>query len=768
MGSSSSVATGPTPVKCQVSLQTTSNAIDPNGGTGTVSVTAQPECTWTASSEVNWVTGLNPSSGQGSGQIGFQALPNPLPGPRQADIVVNNGRVSVRQEAALCRFDVAPLSHTLASTGGTVAVNVTTSSGCAWTANSEAGWIGVTGGVSGNSSGTVTFSVNANLTAERTGSLVIAGQTVTVRQQASGEDRCPVVLAPTSQLIGVAGGNGAPITVSTAAGCDWTAISNADWITITSGQSGSSSGVVGFRVAANSGGGRSGTITIGGVLFTVTQAGGTPCTYAIAPRGQSVAAAGATGAITVSAGATCSWTALTTTPWISITSGASGTGNSSVGFSVAANTGAARAGTLTIAGEVFTIDQAAGPASVCEYSITPTSQTLAATAGPGSPVNVSTASGCAWTTTSNAPWITVTSGANGSGNGAVGFNVTANPGGARTGTLTIAGTTFSVNQAAGTSACAYSVTPTTQSVAATAGAGSPVSVSTPGGCTWTAGSNDSWITITSGTSGSGNGAVGFSVTANTGGARTGTLTVAGETVTVNQAAASSSGCAFTVTPTSESVAAAAGGGSPVNVSAASGCTWTATSNASWISITSGASGSGDGSVGYSVTANTGAARSGTLTIAGQTFTVNQAAAGGGACAYSITPASQSAAAAAGPGSPVTVSTNSGCNWTASSNASWLSITSGASGSGAGAVEFNVAANTGAARSGTLTVAGQTFTVNQAAPPAASCVIFDQPDESVARCVGTCRKPRGRVHEQRVRLDRGEQRPLDQHHLRGER
>jgi hypothetical protein len=47
----------------------------------------------------------------------------------------------------------------------------------------------------------------------------------------------------------------------------------------------------------------------------------------------------------------------------------------------------------------------------------------------------------------------------------------------------------------------------------------------------------------------------------------------------------------------------------------------------WISVTGGANGSGNGTVSFSVAANAGAARSGTLTIAGQTYTVNQGAAG---------------------------------------------------------------------------------------------------------------------------------------------
>jgi hypothetical protein len=63
----------------------------------------------------------------------------------------------------------------------------------------------------------------------------------------------------------------------------------------------------------------------------------------------------------------------------------------------------------------------------------------------------------------------------------------------------------------------------------------------------------------------------------------------------------------------------------VNVTSSAGCSWTAVSNASWITILSGASGSGNGTVNYSVAANSGTtSRSGSMTIAGQNFRVTQA------------------------------------------------------------------------------------------------------------------------------------------------
>ena len=90
-------------------------------------------------------------------------------------------------------------------------------------------------------------------------------------------------------------------------------------------------------------------------------------------------------------------------------------------------------------------------------------------------------------------------------------------------------------------------------------------------------------------------------------------------------------CTFTLSASSQSFSSAGGAGT-VNVNTSAGCGWTATSNSGFIGITAGASGTGPGSVSYSVAANIGAARSGTLTIAGQTYTVNQGAAAPGGLA----------------------------------------------------------------------------------------------------------------------------------------
>ena len=177
--------------------------------------------------------------------------------------------------------------------------------------------------------------------------------------------------------------------------------------------------------------------------------------------------------------------------------------------------------------------------------------------------------------------------------------------------------------------------------------------------------------------------------------------------------ASYTACSYTVSPISQSVPSTGGTGI-VSVTAPSGCTWTAVSNASWLLITSNSSSAANGTVNYSVSANsTTALRSGTMTVAGKAFTVNQS---GLSCSYTISPISQSFDSHGGAGT-IAVTAQSGCSWNASTSASWISIISGGSGSGNGSVNFSVAVNSGtSSRTGTVTVGGQIFTVTQNSAP----------------------------------------------------
>ena len=170
-------------------------------------------------------------------------------------------------------------------------------------------------------------------------------------------------------------------------------------------------------------------------------------------------------------------------------------------------------------------------------------------------------------------------------------------------------------------------------------------------------------------------------------------------------------CSYSISST-DTLETSSGGSGNVNVFSPAACVWSATSDVNWITIINGTSGLGNGVVTYSVLANNSTnTRRGTLTIAEQVFIVSQSAAD--SCSYSISPSSIDIASGTENGK-VNISAPAGCSWNVQSNDSWITITSGASGSGSGEVSYTVDANpTSTSRNGSLTVAEKTLPVTQA-------------------------------------------------------
>lgn len=177
--------------------------------------------------------------------------------------------------------------------------------------------------------------------------------------------------------------------------------------------------------------------------------------------------------------------------------------------------------------------------------------------------------------------------------------------------------------------CTYSVAPTATHQSPDTGDTFPLTItaSQATGCpAWTATSSQPWATLAP-TGGTATSTAPTTITATvvqntTTAIRTATLTIDGQTIAVQQAAAASTPCTFQLAPPSASVGAVAGS-TPVTVTSSGTppCTWASTSGAAWLSV-SPTSGTGNASVAYQ--ANAGASRSGTVTIGGQAFTVMQA------------------------------------------------------------------------------------------------------------------------------------------------
>ena len=168
--------------------------------------------------------------------------------------------------------------------------------------------------------------------------------------------------------------------------------------------------------------------------------------------------------------------------------------------------------------------------------------------------------------------------------------------------------------------CAPTVSPASATLPAPGG-GASASVSVASGCAWTATSGASWLTVTAGAAGNGSGSMSFTATENTSTSpRTGTVTVAGRTVSVTQAGAA---CVFAVSPQAIT-APAAGATGTLAVTTSASCSWTVTGLPAWMSV-SRASGTGGGTLTYTVAPNGNQSRSAGIVVAGRTITVSQRA-----------------------------------------------------------------------------------------------------------------------------------------------
>ena len=615
-----------------------------------------------------------------------------------------------------------------------------------WTASLlyQYSWNGVVGGITGNATcaGNSSSYVDMNVfqgTLQSFQSQVVIGA-------------CSYSISPNSASPGASTGSGS-FSMTAGSGCSWSASTAYTWIHTTS--SGSGNGTVSYTYDSNSStSSRSGTITAGGQTFTITQAGtiSTPAITSPSP-----------GSTLSSSSATFQWSSGTGVTEYFFYVGTTLGGNEIYGLSqglnqsVTVNNLPVNGSTLyvrlwwQIAGSWYTADYTYTAATICSYSLSPSSASPGASSGSGS-FSMTAGSGCSWSASTAYSWIHTTS--SGSDNGTVSYTYDANTStSSRSGTITAGGQTFTLTQAG--ISCSYFISPSSASPSASSGSGS-FSMTAGSGCSWSASTAYSWIHTTS--SGSGNGTISYTYDANTStSTRTGTMTIAGQTFTVNQAGSNP-------TPANDQCSGAialVGGVSATLNTANATSTGDPTTGCGqlgkgvWYSFTPNSSGTvtistcgSDFDTAVSVYSGTcglltalsggcnddnGPSCTGTQasisfsSVAGSTYWILvggfsgasgnlQVVVTSGACTYSISPTSTSPTSSGGTGS-VSVTAGTGCNWTANSAASWITITAGSSDSGNGAVNYSVAANTSTSvRMTTMTIAGQTFTVNQAGVP----------------------------------------------------
>src|SRR5687768_16268968 len=223
--SSTQNVTGPSTSRCPVTAVAEPARFEAGGGGGTLTVSTNRECSWSATSSNNWIQLGAGASGQGNAKVAFSVTTNADPSQRRGAIAISEQQVAISQDAAACVFIVPPTA-TVSSDGERRTLKVTANgSACSWTARSEMDWLAIVQGSQGSGSGEVVYEARPTKGPPRSGELTIAGHRVTVIQGAG----CSVGITPTSHTVGADGGSGT-IGVTTAAGCPWSAQSETAWI----------------------------------------------------------------------------------------------------------------------------------------------------------------------------------------------------------------------------------------------------------------------------------------------------------------------------------------------------------------------------------------------------------------------------------------------------------------------------------------------------------------------------------------------------------
>ena len=251
-------------------------------------------------------------------------------------------------------------------------------------------------------------------------------------------------LTPNQMQVAVEGGTEV-VTLTMGPGVAWTAESNADWLTISSGASGSGSASISINVAANPRAeSRVGTITVAGLTLTVRQeplwsevANDTPF-----PPVED----GGYGIITVTTEGNAAWQVVSDASWLTIIDDGDHFGTDSIMWVADpyTDTTKSRTGTVRVADHLIHITQRG-----YELSVEPRSKTASSTGETGQIYVSADSEADIWDVIATEPWIIITSGNTGAGSKTVTYRLDDNTTGAtRTGSIMIAGVEYVITQTA--------------------------------------------------------------------------------------------------------------------------------------------------------------------------------------------------------------------------------------------------------------------------------------------------------------------------------
>lgn len=597
-----------------VAITPATREIPQKGGDAEISTSGSGS--WTAAVSDAWMT-LHATSGAAGDSVAYTVGANIDVEDRVGYVYVAGHTHTVTQKGLGATVDKTNVE--VERDGGTGTVTVSpTDMRSSWRARPNCDWISVSP-TSGAGPATVTYRIAPwHDVSTRTGTFTVGGHTVTVFQYGSRMelDRYSAACDYYAHVI--------PIKVDALAITSWTVTPNVNWISVEDAGNGQGGDTVSVAIAENpSYRERTGTVTIGTETFTVTQEGRTTLSFAISPAQKEVAASGGNALVSVKATPDLPWTVASGASWIAVRENfATGAGNGHVVYTVSPQTTLyARTGTVTVTPEpasrmlpaTHTVRQAAAT-----VALSATGHAFAA-AGETATVEVSVSDIVEWKVENLPDWITLSGSASRVGPGTVTLVAAANEAvDAREATVKIAEKAFRVSQKAHGVEVEYD----NRLFGADGGDGS-IAIHPDGDIAWTAVASASWIVIFQNESGTGDAEILYFVEPcmDDGSSRTGTITVGDKTVYITQRAYD-----LDIMPTGDWVTGNAGAGE-IGVLASVGDVWSVVVTEPWISIVTGDdTGTGSGMVRFAYTDNdTGKTRTGKILVAGEVYTLTQAA-----------------------------------------------------------------------------------------------------------------------------------------------
>jgi hypothetical protein len=260
----------------------------------------------------------------------LEVTPNPAGERRTATVRVGDLAFVVAQSAN-CVFAVTPGTASAPAAGGTAEFAIQTGAGCAWSAAAAEPWVTLQG-ASGQGPGTVRVAVAPNASpGARSVSLLIAGVTVSLRQDALN---CVFDVHPPGEQVLDARGGTFSVRVDTGNACSWTASTGAGWIRLSRTES-IGSNTVTVSASANDSSPRSSTVLLAGRSISVRQRSD-HCEVRISPRTINARESGGTFFLDLTTEPDCSWQTSGVASWISIGLDSS-TGPARISVSVESN-----------------------------------------------------------------------------------------------------------------------------------------------------------------------------------------------------------------------------------------------------------------------------------------------------------------------------------------------------------------------------------------------------------------------------------------------